>query len=104
MGMAVLRLLLLTEVNVCGLVLFESGQKKGKRNQAEGSWVQRSKNALRALMARGAKLGDDAPRSKLLKKLEEDGDTLWVERALDGLQRAHPELPDGVIHRVQAFC
>ena len=40
----------------------------------EGSWVQRCKDVLRALMARGALLGDDAPRSKLLKKLEEDGE------------------------------
>lgn len=102
-SLGLLRLLLETGVDVCGLVLFEHGQKKGKRSQADGSWVQRSKNALRALMARGAVLGDDAPRSKLLKKLEEDGDILWLNRALDGLGRAHPELPDCIFNRLRGF-
>jgi hypothetical protein len=103
-SLSLLRLLLEAGVDVCGLVLFEPGKKRAKQSQSEGSWVQCSKNALRALMARGAVLGDGAPRSKLLKKLEEDGDALWVERALDGLQRARPELPDVVLRRLREFC
>lgn len=103
-SLSLLRLLLEAGVDVCGLVLFEPGKKRAKQSQSEGSWVQCSKNALRALMARGAVLGDGAPRSKLLKKLEEDGDFLWVERALDGLQRARPELPDVVLRRLREFC
>ncbi|CAK0891288.1 unnamed protein product [Prorocentrum cordatum] len=103
-SLSLLRLLLDAGVDVCGLVLFEPGKKRAKQSQSEGSWVQCSKNALRALMARGAVLGEGAPRSKLLKKLEEDGDALWVERALDGLQRACPELPDVVLRRLREFC
>jgi len=108
-SLSLLRLLLEAGVDVCGLVLFEPGSKAKrsqatKKSQSEGSWVQRSKNALRALMARGAVLGDGAPPSKLLKKLEVEGDVLWVERALDGLLRARPELPDCVFFKLRAFC
>lgn len=107
-SLSLLRLLLEVRVDVCGLMLFEPGSKAkrsqaAKRSQSEG-WVQRSKNSLRALMARGAVLGEGAPPSKLLKKLEVEGDVLWVERALDGLLRARPDLPDCVLFRLRAFC
>merc|ERR1712182_11578 len=65
--------------------------------------VQQSKGCLKALMARGALLGQHAPPSKLLRKLEDDGNALWNQRALDGVTRAHPEIPDVVLERMRAF-
>eukprot|EP00747_Dinoflagellata_sp_TGD_P197306 gnl/TRDRNA2_/TRDRNA2_68514_c0_seq2.p1 gnl/TRDRNA2_/TRDRNA2_68514_c0~~gnl/TRDRNA2_/TRDRNA2_68514_c0_seq2.p1 ORF type:complete len:319 (-),score=55.64 gnl/TRDRNA2_/TRDRNA2_68514_c0_seq2:197-1153(-) len=101
-SLTLLRVLLVeANVDVCGLVLFEVAPSK--RSQAAGNWVQRCKEALKALMARGAILGQHAPPSKLLRKVEEDGILLWTERALDGLTRAHPELPDAIVERVSAF-
>lgn len=104
-SLTLLRVLLVEgNVDVCGLVLFEGGATAPtKRSQAAGNWVQRSKEALKALMARGAVLGHHAPPSKLLRKVEEDGNVLWTERALDGLTRAHPEVPDGILERVRTF-
>jgi len=103
-SLAVLRVLLIeANVDVCGLALFESGSTSAKKGQAEGSWVHRCKGALKALMGRGATLGSNAPRSKLLKKIEEDGDALWVKRALESIRRNYSDLPDCILQRIQGF-
>lgn len=109
-SLSLLHLLLVeARVDVIGLVLFEAGKKSSQASvalsagKAEGSWVQRSKEALKSLMARGAVLGSHAPRSKLLRKIEEDGNMLWIERALTGFSSAHPEIPDCVSERIRSF-
>lgn len=104
-SLTLLRMLLVeAKVDVCGLVLFEAGgAAPAKKSHAEGSWVQQAKESLKALMARGALLGHQAPRSKLLRKIEEDGNALWTERAFDGLIRAHPELPDSILERMRLY-
>jgi hypothetical protein len=116
-SLSLLRVLLVeADVDVCGLVLFEAtgaassgktgprGVKRSKESlKALHFDVQQSKGCLKALMARGALLGQHAPPSKLLRKLEDDGNALWNQRALDGVTRAHPEIPDVVLERMRAF-
>jgi hypothetical protein len=116
-SLSLLRILVVEAgVDVCGLVLFDNGgapapakhDLRGALRSRESLKalqfdVQQSKEALKALMARGALLGRHAPPSKLLRKLEEDGNALWNERALDGLTKAHPEIPEVVVERLQAF-
>jgi predicted component of type VI protein secretion system len=117
-SLSLLRVLLVEAgVDACGLVLFDNGgpAAPAKRADLRGALrsrdtlkalqfdVQQSKEALKALLARGALLGRHAPPSKLLRKLEEDGNSLWNARALDGLTKAHPEIPEVVVERLQAF-
>jgi len=73
-------------------------------NTSGGGWVQRCKPALKALLARGAVLGSHSLQSRLLKRVEEDGMSLWVERVLESLRRCRPEVPDLVLSRIADFA
>ena len=73
-------------------------------NTSGGGWVQRCKPALKALLARGAVLGSHSLQSRLLKRLEEDGMALWVDRVIASLRRHRPELPDVVLTRIGDFA
>lgn len=61
------------------------------------------KNTVRALLARGMKLGSHAPSSKLLRKIEADSIPLWEERYLDAMMDAMPELPERVRDHIKSF-
>lgn len=72
---------------------------------SNSGWVQRCKPALKALLARGAILGTQtSSKSKLLKRLEEDGNFLWAQRALDGLRRDQPDIPEPILCRIGDFA
>jgi len=63
------------------------------------------KNCLKALLARGARLGDpnNIPTSKLLRKIEADALNPWADRYLLSLSHAGVELPDNVQAVVRTF-
>jgi hypothetical protein len=75
------------QVDVCGLELLEAGQNSIAKHltSGNGGWIQHCKLAVKLLLARGAVLGDHGSRSKLLKRLESDGDYLWARRILDAM-------------------
>jgi len=108
-SLALLRVLLVeAAVDVRGLVLLEPGvgQAVSKRAGAKaevGGWVQQSKASLKVLLARGAILGTHSSKSKLLKRLEEDGDHLWAARVLDQICVSRPWLPEFMFQRVREF-
>ena len=58
--------------------------------------------ALKALVARGAVL-TAPPRSKLLRRVAQDGQALWLVRVLEGVQRSYPLTPDPVVLGIAAF-
>jgi len=93
-SLAALRVLIVeARVDVCGLDLLDSGaSSSGKHASAgHGGWIQHSKHAVKLLLARGAVLGGHGSKSKLLKKLEVDGDILWARRILDAMGEVFPE-------------
>ena len=71
-----------------------------------GGWVQRCKPAIKALLGRGALLGDSSSQSEsqLLSKIEEEGGVLWTKRVLMGLRRERPSIPEVVMGRIATFC
>jgi len=108
-SLLVLRVLLIEcRVDVCGLEIITGGDGASAKLPASVSagsagWVQHSKAALKALLARGAVLGNHVSRSKLLKRLEEDGNILWAERILQSMASSENGLPDFVIDRIGSF-
>lgn len=72
-------------------------------SSGSGSWIQRSKPAIKALLARGAVLGAHSSRSKLLRRLEEDGDMTWARLAYDGLCKERAEVPDSALDCIRDF-
>merc|ERR1712139_483170 len=73
-----------------------------KGSGAIGSWMQRCKAPVKLLLARGAFLGGQGvSKSKLLRRLEEDGDQLLKVRALASL--CH-ELPDQLLGCIGDFA
>lgn len=63
------------------------------------------KDRIRCLLARGMRLGNKAhvPHSKLLRKLEADGDALWSARYLDAMMAAHHCIPEQTRLRIQSY-
>eukprot|EP00929_Paragymnodinium_shiwhaense_P091240 TRINITY_DN51260_c0_g1_i1.p1 TRINITY_DN51260_c0_g1~~TRINITY_DN51260_c0_g1_i1.p1 ORF type:complete len:365 (+),score=73.20 TRINITY_DN51260_c0_g1_i1:122-1216(+) len=108
-SVAVLRVLLMEAlVEVCGLELLESSATSSGQKQlltGNGGWIQHSKLAVKVLLARGAVLGSHASRSKLLKKLESDGDSVWSRRILTamGSPTAEFALPDLAVELIADF-
>lgn len=108
-SLTVLRVFLMeAHVDVRGLELLAAGGAAAKQavvavSGGSTSWVQHCKQALKALLARGAVLGSHSSRSKLLRRLAEDGDALWACRALASLRCAYPEAPDAVLERIRHF-
>lgn len=106
-SLTVLRVLLTeAHVDIRSLELLAEAPAAGVRGQAAGNssnggWVQRCKVAVKVLLARGAFLGGVGARSKLLRRLEEDGDTLLRARALATLCRP---LPDVLLRCIGAFA
>ncbi|CAJ1388111.1 unnamed protein product [Effrenium voratum] len=105
-GLTVLKVLLIeADVQVVGLELLVDHRCANLgQSTSGGGWVQRCKPALKALLARGAVLGSHSLQSRLLKRLEEDGQALWVARAVQGLRSGRPELPDPVLARIEDFA
>lgn len=98
-----LRLLIMeADVDVCGLELLESGASAYGKHLVvgNGGWIQHSKHAVKVLLARGALVGGQGSRSKLLKRVESDGDKLWARRLLDAMGT---EFPEFVIQQLEAF-
>eukprot|EP00913_Durusdinium_trenchii_P011613 g10907.t1 len=94
------------QVDVRGLELLvdhRAAANLSSGNTSGGGWVQRCKPALKALLARGAVLGSHSLQSRLLKRLEEDGMALWVQRVLEALRRQRPELPEAVLQKIREF-
>jgi hypothetical protein len=91
------------KVDVCGLDLSDVGtsSSSGKHGvEGHGGWIQHCKHAVKVLLARGAVLGSQGSRSKLLKRLESDGDNLWANRVLDAMGE---ELPEIVMQQLRLF-
>eukprot|EP00933_Yihiella_yeosuensis_P020180 TRINITY_DN16248_c0_g1_i1.p1 TRINITY_DN16248_c0_g1~~TRINITY_DN16248_c0_g1_i1.p1 ORF type:complete len:366 (-),score=73.09 TRINITY_DN16248_c0_g1_i1:191-1195(-) len=104
-GLGPLKVLLVEEsVDVRGMVLLLPGTST--RDRGSTGWVQRSKAAIKALIARGALLGDQksGSKSKLLRRLEEEGEAAWAKRCICSLQRDRPELPDVVTSRIAEYA
>jgi hypothetical protein len=109
-SLRVLRVLLVeARVDVGGLEILcdaPAAATRGKKVSAgssdgNGGWVQRCKLAVKALLARGATMGGTGTRSKLLRRLEEDGLTLLRARALATLC---DELPDELLGHIGDFA
>lgn len=103
--MALRVLLVEAKVDVYGLEIFQAGPGSIVKNLSvgNGGWVQRCKLPVKLLLARGAVLGDHGSRSKLLKRLECDGDSLWARRILDSMRSSCSDIffPDFVIQIVE---
>lgn len=77
-----------------------------KRYPGLGSFNDEGKKqCLKALLSRGARLGESGfvPPSKLLRKIESDTFTAWAQRYLASMTVAGMDLPDHVQKRVEAF-
>eukprot|EP00928_Gymnodinium_smaydae_P039552 TRINITY_DN26998_c0_g1_i1.p1 TRINITY_DN26998_c0_g1~~TRINITY_DN26998_c0_g1_i1.p1 ORF type:complete len:374 (+),score=46.81 TRINITY_DN26998_c0_g1_i1:29-1150(+) len=101
-----LRVLLVdASVDVGGLVLIQSGSSASAKqfSASSGGWIQQSKQAVKALLARGAVLGCQGSRSKLLKKLEADGEQLWANRVLAAISDSSWDVPDAVQQLLEQF-
>mmetsp|Transcript_2657 Transcript_2657/g.7933 ORF Transcript_2657/g.7933 Transcript_2657/m.7933 type:complete len:306 (-) Transcript_2657:112-1029(-) len=63
------------------------------------------KRCLKAVLARGARLGQPSsvPASKLLRKLDVDASPAWAARFLESMAQAGWELPEPLQARVEAF-
>jgi len=103
-SMAALQLVLRSNpgVQLLGLDVFERrfGNFCGRKINDEGI-----KHCLKALLARGACLGQPSsvPASKLLRKLDADAFPAWAQRYFSSMARAGMELPEQVQARVEAF-
>jgi len=93
------------KVDVCGLEILETGPSEIVKSFSvgNGGWIQRCKLPVKVLLARGAVLGDHGSRSKLLKRLERDGEILWARRILAAMGSGCSEVcfPDFVIQVVE---
>lgn len=109
-SLTVLRVLLIEErVDVFGLELLAempSALAKQTISIAGGNsgWIQHCKVALKALLARGAVLGDRSSRSKLLRRLEQDAHVMWLERVLTAIWLAYSKIPDLVVEQIRNFA
>ena len=61
------------------------------------------KCCIKMMLARGARLGQFAPSSKLLRKVETDMLSLWVRCFLRSLMLAGVHLPDPVQEKIAQF-
>lgn len=105
-SLTALRVLLVeAKVNVHGFPLLQNGSSAWVKQctAANGGWIQKSKKTVKALLARGAILGCQSSRSKLLKKLEVDGDQLWAMRVLNAIYASDLEIPEVVIQLLEHF-
>eukprot|EP00927_Polykrikos_kofoidii_P061557 TRINITY_DN56396_c0_g1_i1.p1 TRINITY_DN56396_c0_g1~~TRINITY_DN56396_c0_g1_i1.p1 ORF type:complete len:325 (-),score=30.50 TRINITY_DN56396_c0_g1_i1:96-1070(-) len=103
-SMGVLRLVLLSDpgLQLLGHSIFD----KRYPRFANVSDHEGRKNCIKALLVRGAQLGDanNVPSSKLLRKIDADMSERWVDRYLCSMSFAGMELPDHVQERIVAFC
>lgn len=107
-SIAVLRVLLVeAQVDVRGLELLikapaaaARGRVAAERGDASG-WVQRCKAAIKVLFARGAMVGAAGTPSKLLRRLEEDGEVFFRKRVLATLCQS---LPDVLLGHIGDFA
>jgi hypothetical protein len=108
-SLTVLRVMLVeARVDVRGLDLLAQapaaatrGKLPAKNTEDNSSWVQRCKGAVKALLARGAIIGGGGTRSKLLRRLEQDGESLLRARILATLCET---LPDVLLSHIGDFA
>merc|ERR1712083_1063901 len=101
-SMAVLRFVLESSpaIQLHGLDIFDRRYVGTKVNGHESR-----KACLKALLARGAKLGpaNNVPSSKLLRKLECESFQSWVDRYFKSMACARMDMPDNLRERICAF-
>merc|ERR1712187_819883 len=61
------------------------------------------KNGIRSLLARGMTLGQHAPASKVLRKIEDDSLPLFASRFFAAMLQAYDFLPEQVVRRISMF-
>lgn len=104
--MALRVLIVEARVEVVGLELFDATSISSSKHFATAGqgWIQHCKQAVKVLLARGAVLGQHGSRSKLLKKLESEGDALWFDRVLSAIRSNEVvAFPEAVIDLLQRF-
>lgn len=101
-SLALLQLVLVSNpaLSVVGMDVFDRRYPGQFKLNAEGR-----KHCLKALLARGAQLGDKlvVPGSKLLKKIEADAYGAWIETYFRSLHQAGLQFPCNVEDRVRSF-